>query len=500
MGYGVRGDLTYISPACEKISGYGPTEIMAQPDLLEEIVDLDSLAQYQTNIDRSRTERKELRFDYSIVTKSGEKVWVERIEKPILDDQGEFIGYRASIRDITDRKDTETKLARSRGLWKNYLMLGQVGLAVTSLEKGWVEYNDRLCEILGYDRATLSTKTWIDVTYPDDIDADVANFELVLSGKTDGYSIEKRFINGADGHIVYARISMRAIRAGDEIDHFVAIVEDVTELKEAQLKAEELNRELEERVAQRTRALEQANLDLRKTQSVLIQSEKMAAIGSMAAGLAHELNNPMMGIVNYVEYARANVPDDSKIFEVLNKALGQLTRVQNLATSFLDLSRPKDEIKIELVELSDTLERSVDLIGASMRAKDIQLIVDTATDCIVLGNDDAIQQILLNLLINARDAVENSEVRKVQIAIEPAEEFVCVSVTDTGPGVPAEIQDRIFDPFYTTKAIDAGSGLGLTISSRLAHEIGGRIELASAAETSGARFNILLKNGKSNRD
>ena len=136
-------------------------------------------------------------------------------------------------------------------------------MAVTSLEKGWIDVNDKLCEILGYPREELIELSWAEITHPDDLEMDEAEFERVLSGEIDGYMMDKRFIR-KDGIVIYASISANCIRRDDgSIDNFVAFVQNITERKSAEMKVNQMNVELESLVAIRTKELEEANAQLK---------------------------------------------------------------------------------------------------------------------------------------------------------------------------------------------------------------------------------------------
>ncbi len=182
----------------------------------------------------------------------------------------------------------EAELALNEKHFRGYFDLGLIGMALTSLDKDWVQVNDRLCEILGYAREVLATKTWADITHPDDLDADVAEFDRVLAGEIEGYSMEKRFLHGTDGHVVHARISARCVRRDDgDIDHFVALVDDISDIKEAQLK-------LEERVRLRTSELQTAHFSLEQSRDRLIRLVDSLGAGVVVHGpdTAITLTNP----------------------------------------------------------------------------------------------------------------------------------------------------------------------------------------------------------------
>ena len=147
--------------------------------------------------------------------------------------------------------------------YQNYFNLGLIGMAVTSLTKGWVEVNETLCEILGYPQEELIKLSWTEITHPEDLQADVAEFERVLAGEIEGYTMDKRFIH-KDGKVIFASISANCIRRDDgSIDHFVAFVQDITDRKTAEIELHRMNSELELLVANRTKELEEANKLLR---------------------------------------------------------------------------------------------------------------------------------------------------------------------------------------------------------------------------------------------
>jgi diguanylate cyclase (GGDEF)-like protein/PAS domain S-box-containing protein len=147
--------------------------------------------------------------------------------------------------------------------FQNYFNLGLIGMAITSLEKGWVDVNEKLCEILGYSREELVELSWAEVTHPDDLEADLTEFQRVITGEIEGYTMDKRFIR-KDGIVIYASISVNCIRRDDgAIDHFVAFVQDITDRKTAEIKLNKMNTELESLVKNRTRELEKANKQLK---------------------------------------------------------------------------------------------------------------------------------------------------------------------------------------------------------------------------------------------
>src|SRR6266850_2743923 len=134
----------------------------------------------------------------------------------------------------SERKRAEEVPRTSEECFRRYFELGLIGMAITSPEKGCIEVNDEICKILGYQRSELLGMTWAELTHPDDLAADVANFERVMAGELDGYSMDKRWIR-KDGQVIYATISVKCLRREDgAVDYFVAFLQDITARKQAE--------------------------------------------------------------------------------------------------------------------------------------------------------------------------------------------------------------------------------------------------------------------------
>jgi PAS domain S-box-containing protein len=171
-------------------------------------------------------------------------------------------GLALYARDITERKQFEEALLASEERFRGYFELGLIGMAITSPTNGCVEVNDEICRILGYERSELLKLTWAELTHPDDLSADVANFQRVLSGEIDGYSIDKRWIR-KDGGVIHTSMSVRCVRDADgSVDYFLALLQDITARKEVEEALVNARNSLEQRVAERTSQLLIANQEL----------------------------------------------------------------------------------------------------------------------------------------------------------------------------------------------------------------------------------------------
>ena len=184
-----------------------------------------------------------------------------------------------SVRDITERKMMEEELRQRDARFRAYFDLPIMGIAITSLEKGWIEVNDKMCDILGYSRQELMCMTWSELTHPEDIPADSAHFDRVVSGEIEGYSVEKRFLTGAgreEGGIVWTELSVRCVRKPNRmVDYFVALVQDIT--------------------------------DRKRSEELALQSARLRAVADLSSGVAHHFNNLLQIVMGSASLSLADL-------------------------------------------------------------------------------------------------------------------------------------------------------------------------------------------------
>jgi diguanylate cyclase (GGDEF)-like protein/PAS domain S-box-containing protein len=175
----------------------------------------------------------EIVAQYRFRTPSGRETWLNTRARPMRDRAGRITGYLGASTDIADLKKTEETLRASEARFRNYFELPLIGIALIGPDKRWWEVNDRLCEMLGYRRSRLLGMTWAEMTHPDDQSAEEIQLERVLNRRIQGYSLDKRFIR-QDGALLYASVSTRCVRqANGMVDHFVTVIQDITERRQA---------------------------------------------------------------------------------------------------------------------------------------------------------------------------------------------------------------------------------------------------------------------------
>ena len=280
--------------------------------------------------------------------------------------------------------------------------------------------------------------------------------------------------------------------------------------------------EAEDALRRRNEELEHALRQLKEAQAQLVQGEKMASLGQLVAGVAHEINNPLSYVSNnlavldrdvrevaaimadYRDHFGDAIPDAIREAEdrvdlpytlgnldrLLRSSRQGLDRVGQIVAGLRDFSR-LDEGQRKRIDPNETVRATVEMVRHEIRLKDVTLDLDLPPLPLIWCNPGTVNQVLLNLLVNALQAVGRGATIGVSTSFNPSRAEVAFRVTDDGPGIPAEIRDKIFDPFFTTKPQGVGTGLGLWISYNIAKDHEGRLEL-DAESRMGASFLLTL--------
>ncbi|MFA4973516.1 MAG: ATP-binding protein [bacterium] len=240
-----------------------------------------------------------------------------------------------------------------------------------------------------------------------------------------------------------------------------------------------------------------------RLQREVIQQEKMAAIGMLAGGVAHEINNPLGGILAFTQLMKRDAKDDASLLSDLVEVENAAIRCKKIVSDLLDFSRVSKERDRKPVDVNVLLENVFPFLQREMRSLNVELKFKGRPDMPkVTASPDRIQQVFINLLTNACHAMPKGGRLDVSTGIEDKGRTVVVRMKDTGMGMPRDICDRIFDPFFTTKEPGKGTGLGLSISYRIVRDHGGEITCESI-EGEGTEFVIRLpacEEGKGEKD
>ncbi len=402
------------------------------------------------------------------------------------DEIGHLIGsFNGLLHTLAQREEA---LRDSEMRMRSFFELPLIGIAVTSLQKGWLEVNPRLCEIFAYPREELMALTWADITYPDDLAGDVAEFERLLSGQSNGYALDKRFIR-KDGVLIHASIAVRCIRKDDgSPDHFVALVQDITERKQAEAELEKHRHHLEALVASRTVELAEA-----KKTAEAANTAKSAFLANMS----HEIRTPLNAIIGltHLLHRTLRAPQDTQRLAKIDAAGKHLL---SLINDILDLSKieaGKLTLEASSFHLASIFDNVYSLVAEAAREKGLAIAMEIhdGVPPWLRGDPTRLRQALLNYAHNAVKFTEQGRiVLRAQLVEAHADDVLLrFEVQDTGIGIAPE---KLADLFLVFQQADVsttrqygGSGLGLTITRRLAQLMGGDAGVHSE-EGQGSRF------------
>lgn len=462
--------IVYANPACEEMFGYGPGEMIGKHASILNIPAHISPENVINGVVRGLKVDGVWRGEVKNSKKDGSLFWcsatLSAYDHPVY---GEV--WLVVHSDITERKRAEEQHLKSEQLFRSYFDLGLIGMATTSLEKGWVSINDKLCEIVGYSKDELIKLTWSEITHPDDLEADMAQFNRVLAGEIEGYALDKRFIR-KDGKIIHASISARCIRKEDgSIDYFVALIQDITVRKLAE--------------------------------EALRRDQKMDAIGQLSGGIAHDFNNILGIIIGNLSFLKDEAANNDKVLNRIKKIDKAAQRATDLSKQLLSISR-KQETEAVPTNINKLIRGMGNLITRSItpEVEVVQQFFDGLWLTEIAPGD--FEDSLLNLILNARDAMPDCG----RLTIETSNcildaayctrnhgftpgEYVQLTVSDTGMGILSEQQERIFEPFFTTKPKGKGTGLGLAMVFGFCKRSKGHIKVYSELGI-GTTFSLYL--------
>jgi two-component system NtrC family sensor kinase len=228
----------------------------------------------------------------------------------------------------------------------------------------------------------------------------------------------------------------------------------------------------------------------RHLEANLAQSEKLAAVGQLAAGVAHEINNPLTAVIANAQLMQRSLPPDSEMQESVELILIAGSRAAQVVRNLLDFAR-KEQYRFDRTEINETIRKTLELVQHEVLSRSIEVKFDPDPDLPrIMASGDHLQGVWLNLILNAFDAFDGKP-GEIWVSTRQQERTVQVVIEDTGKGIPAEILPRIFEPFFTTKLPGQGTGLGLSVCHQIIKQHGGTI-LAESEAGHGTRFTVTL--------
>jgi len=382
------------------------------------------------------------------------------------DRYGNIIGYEGLNVDITHRKLIERELKEAYDFTNNIIQSSPNAIVAADMKGSIIIWNSAAEETFGYDTQDVIGKMNIRKVYPEGLARKIMKMlrstEYGGKGKLKAYPMV--FVR-KDGAVAEGNLSAAVVydSKGNEIATVGSFVD------------------LEERLT-----MERA---LRRTQSQLLQAEKLAAMGRLTSQIAHELNNPLYGIMNTLELLKTEIPPENRRRKILDMALSETVRLSDLLRKMLSFSKPDQEEK-QAVDINVLLDEILLLHEKQLRENDIQIVRSFAEDLPrVHAYKNQLRQVFINLISNSVDAMPDGGTFTVSTGSK--NDFVNIEVSDTGIGIERELQKKIFDSFFTTKDSVKGVGLGLSVCYGFIKEHGGDIQVRSEVGN-GATFKVSL--------
>lgn len=405
-------------------------------------------------------------FEVEFKKKNGEKITILLTAHAKRDEKGEVIGYEGLNIDISERKRMEKELREANEFLIKLIESSVDGIIVTNMKGDILIFNKGAENILGYKAEEVVGKMNIRDIYPPGVAREVMKKlrspEFGGVGKLTSFPIIHR---RKDGEMIEGDLSAAIIY--DENGKEIASVGIFKDLRE-RLRIER---------------------ELQKMREALLQSEKLAAMGRLTSQIAHELNNPIYGIMNTLELLKTEIPPESKRRKILELSLSEAQRLAEMLRNMLSFSKPEEEER-RPVKINELIEGILLVMEKQMKESNIK--IETYFDDEVpeiMASTNQLRQVFLNMFKNAKEAMPRGGILTVRTSHE--DKNVLIQIQDTGVGIPEEIRDKIFDAFFTTKQKVKGVGLGLSVCYGIIKDHGGEIKVESE-EGKGASFTISL--------
>jgi PAS domain S-box-containing protein len=411
---------------------YGMTCFMT--DRLDEIKEKGLISTYQEYLD----EDGQTRFDVVTVA-------------PIYDDEGEVVQLLEASRDVTDRIRLEREVQKSNTFFEKVIQSTVDGIVVVDTKGNVLIFNQGMENLTGYSANEIINRRHLSSFY--NIDVAKENMRRMRSdryGPPGKLNPTTMTITTKEGKEIPVTLSASLITIDGKEIGSVGVFTDMREILKMR------------------KELEDANIQL-------IQSQKIASIGRMAAGVAHEINNPLSAILIFAEILKDSLKDDDLHSKDIQEIIHQTLRCKKIVGDLLEFSR-KSAGKTSSFSLENFLTKCLDLLIHKAHFQNIEVTIDIEKEMPnLVGDMSQLQQVFTNLLVNAADAMEGKGALSIRAWYESEREMFVIKVSDTGPGIPENLRDKIFDIFFTTKPVGKGTGLGLSISQNIIKIHGGNL-------------------------
>lgn len=491
---------------CVSVTGYQPSDYEADSALWHRMIHEDDRAVVAEQARKALQGETPAPVEHRLLHKDGQIRWVRNTVVPTRDRQGRLVAYDGLIADVTERKRTEEKLVTSEAFYHSLVENLPQNILRKDLSERFTFANQRFCAMLGKSLDQIIGKTDFDFFPPALAEKYQRDDRYVIrTGETFDTVEENVTPQGAK---IYVNVIKTPLYDGKgRIIGVQGIFWDITERKRFEQQLQQANEEL----ARSEAALRKSHEELKSAQLQLIQAEKMESIGTLAAGVAHEVKNPLAILMMGVNYLTKKFPPgDENLGLVLKEMREAIGRADSITRGLLDFSASR-QLSVKAQDFNQLIEGTLQLVRHEVAQKRIHLVRQWGDKLPLVAVDKTqIQQVFVNIFLNAVHATPEEGSMTVRTYVKQLTETshfegsrraapfwvgdiaVIAEVDDTGSGIPEENLARIYDPFFTTKPTGMGTGLGLPVSKKIIELHGGSLEIKNI-RTGGVRVTIMLK-------
>ncbi|QSO46502.1 PAS domain-containing sensor histidine kinase [Alicyclobacillus mengziensis] len=435
----LNGYIIGINTSYTQITGYTEHDLLGKHYLSIPFESPDKMAFQTTSVMPTQV------IHAKMTRKDGRSLSVSVRAVPIMV-QGQISGVYAIIRDITELEQAEQALQQSKANLERAEEFARLGHWEMDLASRNIEWSDEIYRILGFQsKDEISHEDFLQMIHSDDLDYVRSRFTNCVEGTLQEGDYR---IVCPSGEIKTLHAKAEPIFKNGRVIRLFGVIQDITERK-------------------------QAEMELLVYRDRLDQSEKLSAVGQLAAGIAHEIRNPLTTLKGFTQiFRQKSAPDTRHYFEIMNS---ELVRIQQILDELLVLAKPQVVTK-SLVHIDLILQEVVTLMGPQAILQDIRIEVDFAPNIPpIVGVQNQLKQVFINVVKNALEAMTSSGELQVRLTFDDG--MVRAQFRDNGDGIPPERLERLGEPFYTTK--DHGTGLGLLVTKRILDAHNGKFEIVS---------------------
>lgn len=374
--------------------------------------------------------------------------------------------------DITEQRKFEGELRRRNSFFHNLIESSVDGIIASDMKGQIMLFNQAAQDLMGYNE--LQTRT-LHVT---DLYKEGVAYELIKRMRSDAF--------GPKGKLLRHELIVKH-KEGQDIP--VSFSGGIIYDREREIATFGLFTDL--------RALQQIEEDLEQTHKMLMQSEKMAGLGRLAAGVAHEINNPMSGIMLYANLIQEELGGGNPVEKDLDTIIHEAERCKVIVADLLEFSH-QTTYEMELVDLGDVIQKTLTILQHQPLFQNIEISQEFDSSLPhIYGNSIRLNQVIMNIVVNAAQAMDGNGTLSISCRARANHDINELIIKDSGPGIDNDLLEKIFDPFFTTKAHGEGTGLGLSVSYAIIKEHKGSIRVKSSPETGTSftlRFPVVVEN------